>query len=105
MPVDSEVDEVLALAILELSVDEAELHGGLFDAFGEVTLVECEPKLAVFQDVVGARLIIAASRAFHRPGSKDVASVGSIPAPPPRVQRGLHLGGEYNSFCRLGGHA
>ena len=62
---------------------------------GEVTLVECETKFPVFEDVVGPRLIIAASRAFHWwPGSKDVASVGSIPAPLPQVQRGLHLGGE-----------
>jgi hypothetical protein len=63
--VDGEVHQVLTLGVLELAVDKTQLHSGLFDPLGEVTLVERETKLPIFEDIVGARLIIAAPRAFH----------------------------------------
>src|SRR5207249_736068 len=63
------------------AVDEAELHRGLLDALGEIALVEREAKLPVLEDVVGARLVVAASRALHQAAdSKAVAIVGAIPS-------------------------
>src|SRR5215212_7860445 len=102
VPVHGEVHQVFALRVLELAVDKPQLYSGLFDALREITLVERETKLPIFEDVVGPRLIIAASRAFHWwPGSKDVASLSSIPPRISKVQRGLHLGGEEDSFSPL----
>ena len=43
-------------------LDEVELHRGLLDPLGEVLLVEREPQLAVLEDVVRARLVVASAR-------------------------------------------
>jgi hypothetical protein len=65
LAVDREVDEVLELVAAEAAADEAELAGGLLDAFAEVTLVEREAQLPVLQDVVLARVVVSATNLIH----------------------------------------
>jgi hypothetical protein len=74
LAVDSQVHEVLALVVSQCAPDEAELDRRLLDALGEVTLVEGEPKLPIFEDVVGARLVIAASRRIHAEGAPSAGA-------------------------------
>jgi hypothetical protein len=65
LAVHREVDQVLALLVLEGSVDKAEPDGGQLDALGEVTLVEREAQLAVLEHVVGARLVVSPAGRVH----------------------------------------
>jgi len=65
LAVDREVHEVLELGVLERVADEAELAPGLLDALGEVALVEGEPEVPVFQDVVLAGVLVAAANLIH----------------------------------------
>ena len=48
----------------EARLDKVELDGGLLDALAEVALVEREPQLAVFENVVGTRLIVPSASCF-----------------------------------------
>src|SRR5207248_9114646 len=97
LAVHREVDEVLALGPLERTRHEAELHGRLLHALGEVALVEGEPELAVLEHVVGPGLIISASYRVHdvqtaapAPRGRGVGILTSIPSRAKRVQRSLH---------------
>src|SRR4051812_3145851 len=65
LAVDGQVDEVLELDALEPGGHEAQLQRRLLDALGEVALVEGEAQLAVFQDVVLARVVVAAAGGIH----------------------------------------
>jgi hypothetical protein len=83
LAVDGEVDEVLALVVTQGAVDEAELARRLFHALGEVTLVEREPQLAVLENVVRARLVIASPGGVHEGllgGPLDPPANGHRPA-------------------------
>ena len=62
LAVDREVDEVFELILAQPSADEAELQRRLLAALGEVLFVECEPQLAVFEDEVLTRVVVAAAR-------------------------------------------
>ena len=66
LAVDGQVDEVLELGPVQPAADETQLAGGLLDPLGEVALVEREPEFAVFQDVVLARVVVAAPHRVHR---------------------------------------
>ena len=61
LAVHGQLEQVVELLVLEPLVDEVELHRGLFDALGEVLLVEGEAELAVLEDVVGARFVISSA--------------------------------------------
>jgi hypothetical protein len=61
LAVHREVDEVLQLGLVEASGDESELQRGLLAALREVALVEREPQLAVLEDEVLSRVVIAAA--------------------------------------------
>ena len=65
LAVDGEVHEVLELGRVQAAADEAELARGLLDALGEITFVERETELAVFEDVVLSRVVVAAAHRVH----------------------------------------
>ena len=60
LAVDGQVHEVLELLAAESRLDEPQLHCGLLDALAEVLLVEGEPQLAVLENVVLPRVVVAA---------------------------------------------
>src|SRR3954447_1483508 len=61
LAVDGEVDQILQLLLLEAAADEAQFEGRLLAALGEVALVEGEAELAVLENEVLARVVVAAS--------------------------------------------
>ena len=66
LAVDGELDEVVKLLGLEARHGELELDRGLLDPLREVRLVEREAELAVLEDVVRPRFVVASARcSFH----------------------------------------
>src|SRR5689334_12956755 len=67
LAVDDQVDQILALVLVDRPADEAELAGGLLAALAEVALIEGEPELPVFQNEVLTRAVVPAL--VHRPSA------------------------------------
>jgi hypothetical protein len=78
LAIDGEVHQVLELRVVQAAAHEPELQRGLLAALAEITLVERESQLSVFQDEVVPGVVISAARGLHE------AAVAILSANPPR---------------------